>query len=173
MYFARRCRTAVLPPSKRQKAQKPHSCAVFLLLKYFIFFRVQDAFLLENNSGLFFKIFSTRVPTGFFDSLRRAMLARVLLPMILSPLILVSACPVSFATTFARHKKQMRTPVKTQWDPKKSLFHKKWGPEKSLPRKKTQWGPQKSLPRKLFLGRGGAVERVRNDFSYRIKEKSF
>ena len=37
----------VLPPSKRQKAQKPHSRAVFLLLKYFIFFRVQDAFLLS------------------------------------------------------------------------------------------------------------------------------
>ena len=70
MYFARWCRTAVLPPSKRQKAQKPHSCAVFLLLKYFIFFRVQNTFLLEKNSSLFSKFFSTRGPTGFFDSLR-------------------------------------------------------------------------------------------------------
>ncbi len=61
----------VLPPSKRQKAQKPHSCAVFLLLNYFLFFRVQDAFLLEKNRSLFFKIFSTRAPTGFFDSLKR------------------------------------------------------------------------------------------------------
>ena len=61
----------VLPPSKRQKAQKPHSCAVFLLLKCFIFFRVQDAFLLEKNNCLFFKISSTRGPTGFFDSLKR------------------------------------------------------------------------------------------------------
>ena len=61
----------VLPPSKRQKAQKPHHCAVFLLLKYFIFFRVQDAFLFEKNSSLFFKIFSTRGPTGFFDSLKQ------------------------------------------------------------------------------------------------------
>ena len=57
-------------PSKRQKAQKPHSCAVFLLLKCFIFFRVQDVFLFEKNSSLFFKIFSTRGPTGFFDSLK-------------------------------------------------------------------------------------------------------
>ena len=61
----------VLPPSKRQKAQKPHSRAVFLLLKCFIFFRVQDVFLLEKNSSLFFKIFPTRGPTGFFDSLRQ------------------------------------------------------------------------------------------------------
>ena len=35
----------VLPPSKRQKAQKPHGCAVFLLLKCFIIFEVQDALL--------------------------------------------------------------------------------------------------------------------------------
>ena len=60
MYFARRCRTAVLPPSKRQKAQKPHSCAVFLLLKYLIFLRVQDVFLLEKNSSLFFSFFYAR-----------------------------------------------------------------------------------------------------------------
>ena len=66
----------VPPPSKRQKAQKPHSCAVFLLLKYFIFFRVQDAFLLEKNSSLFFKIFSTRGPTGFFDSLKHRAFVR-------------------------------------------------------------------------------------------------
>ena len=154
MYFARRCRTAVLPPSKRQKAQKPHSCAVFLLLQYFIFFRAQDAFLLEKNSSLFFKIFSTRGPTDFFDSLRRAMLARVLLPMILSPLILISACPASFATTFARHKKrQMRTPVKTQRSPEKSLFHKKWGPRKKFAaRKNTMGSPEKVCKANFFWG---------------------
>ena len=60
MYFARRCRTAVLPPSKRQKAQKPHSCAVFLILMCFIFFRAQNTFLLEKNSSLFFSFFYAR-----------------------------------------------------------------------------------------------------------------
>ena len=65
MYFARRCRTAVLPPSKRQKAQKPHSYAVFLLLKHFVFFRVQDAFLLEKNRSLFSKFFLRAVQPAF------------------------------------------------------------------------------------------------------------
>ena len=50
----------VLPPSKRQKAQKPHSRAVFLLLKCFILFRVQDVFLVEKNSSLFFNSFYAR-----------------------------------------------------------------------------------------------------------------
>ena len=55
----------VLPPSKRQKAQKPHHCAVFLLLKDFIFFRVQDAFLLEKNRSLFSKFFLRAVQPAF------------------------------------------------------------------------------------------------------------
>ena len=65
LYFARRCRTMVLPPSKRQKAQKPHHCAVFLLLKDFIFFRVQDTFLLEKNSSLFSEFFLRAVQPAF------------------------------------------------------------------------------------------------------------
>ncbi len=65
MYFASGGCTKVLPPSKIQKAQKPHSCAVFLLIKCFIFFRVQDGFLLEKNSSLFFKFFLCAVQPAF------------------------------------------------------------------------------------------------------------
>ena len=60
----------VPPPSKRQKAQKPHSCAVFLLLKYFILFECKMLFCLRKIA-VYFSILSTRGPTGFFDSLRR------------------------------------------------------------------------------------------------------
>ena len=55
----------VLPPSKRQKAQKPHHYAVFLLVKDFIFFIVQDAFLLEKNRSLFSKFYLRAVQPAF------------------------------------------------------------------------------------------------------------
>ena len=53
----------VLPPSKRQKAQKPHCCAVFLLLERNVFF------CLKSNK-YFSDLLSVRGPAGFFDSLK-------------------------------------------------------------------------------------------------------
>ena len=50
----------VLPPSKRQKAQKPHSCAVFLLLQYGIFFAMQYAFCLRKTVNYFSDLFYAR-----------------------------------------------------------------------------------------------------------------
>ncbi|MBS6628590.1 MAG: hypothetical protein KH282_05865, partial [Clostridiales bacterium] len=77
----------VLPPSKRQKAQKPHHCAVFLLLKDFIFFRVQDALLLEKNSCLFSKFFLRAVqPT--FSTVSSAAKPRFLCIIVLSYVLL-------------------------------------------------------------------------------------
>ena len=60
----------LLPEQKTKSAKTAQSCG-FSAFKVLYFFRVQDAFLLEKNSSLFFKIFSTRGSTGFFDSLNR------------------------------------------------------------------------------------------------------
>ena len=62
----------VLPPSKRQKAQKPHSCAVFLLLKYLIIFEVQNTFLFEKSNSLFSKFFYARSNRLFRQSQKPA-----------------------------------------------------------------------------------------------------
>ena len=52
-------------PEQKIKSAKPHYCAVFLLLKCFVFFRVQDAFLLEKNRSLFSKFFLRAVQPAF------------------------------------------------------------------------------------------------------------
>ena len=59
----------VLPPSKRQKAQKPHHCAVFLLLKCFIFFKVQMLFCLRKIAVYFQNFFYARSNRLFRQSL--------------------------------------------------------------------------------------------------------